>query len=234
MLAASNEIHLREVYSTLAVYGGLLGRTLFVKSDCRRKPNPMFGDEIKEAIFSGHHRQILINSLQTLSKLRGEAVVSPMAKEEYHTWYKDLYGKYGIRPDKSGIIARIHTTVAKVSLILAVAETYELEIKQHHVQEAISMCIALLPNYEIFVMTTGSADIATAGSYLLNELCSNGTNGISKKYYLRKFWTEVDEEIFDKMTRTLETVGLIKVDIHEKELKYFLTEQGKDKLGGKK
>lgn len=232
LLAASNETHLREVYSTLAVYGGLLGRTLFIKSDGRREPNPMYGED-STTLETAVQREALISNLKTISTLRGPMVVDDSAKQEYHDWYKDLYSKYGARPDKSGIIARIHTTVAKVSCILTVANTHNLCIKKHHVEEAIERCISLLPNYEIFVMTSGKADIATSGSYLLNELVGTNCTGMSKKVFLRKYWTEIDEEIFDKMTNTLQTAGLIQISMENKEIRYTLTEQGKEKLSGK-
>jgi len=232
MLAASNETHLREVYSSLAVYGGLLGRTLFVKSDGRRAPNAMFGDVVnKEEIEK--KKTVLVSCLKDIASLRGPFEIHAKARDEYKTWYNNLYAHYDNKPDKSGIIARIHTTVAKVSMILAVAQTRCLYIMKHHVEEAIEQCIKLLPNYDIFVMSSGKADTATAGSYILQELITNGPGGISKKLFLRKFWTEIDDEIFDKTCKNLELAGIIKMDIINQEIKFYLTEVGKERLSGK-
>lgn len=233
MLAASNETHLREVYSNLAVYGGLLGRTLFVKSNERRAPNAMFGD-IVDVNLIAEKRLCLVKCLKDISLLRGAFQIQPEARSEYKKWYEGLYSHYGSKSDKSGIIARIHTTVAKVSMILAVAHARCLYIMKHHVEESISECIKLLPNYDIFVMASGKADTATAGSYILQELLANGDDGVTKSNFLRKFWQDIDDEVFDKTCRNLEQAGIIKSEVAGNHWKYYLTAHGKERLNHKK
>jgi hypothetical protein len=231
MLAASNETHLREVYSNLAVYGGLLGRTLFVKSDGRRPPNAMFGDDLDLLKYEEAKKE-LVCALKDISILRGPFEIQDEAKTEYVTWYKHLYKNYGNKTDKSGIIARIHTTVAKVAMILAVANTRTLYIMKHHVEEAISQCIKLLPNYDIFVMASGKGTLAEAGSFMLNELLTQ--KSITKGQFLKKYWTEVDDELFENMAKTLEQAKLITYSIEGNKQVFILTDEGKERLNGKR
>ena len=64
MLSASNEIHLRDVYDSRAVYGGLLGRTFLVKPDERRAPNSLL--EVDASKYNT--KDLLPRFLETLHK----------------------------------------------------------------------------------------------------------------------------------------------------------------------
>jgi hypothetical protein len=236
MLAASNETHLREVYNTLAIYGGLLGRTLFIKPDERRPPNPLFGEEelIVGKLPTSYDKKKLKEYLIAISQFQGKMMVTSGARDEYNKWYRDLHAHYGERSDKSGVIARIHTSVTKVAMCLAIGHTYEMVINQCHIEEAIDECTKLLPNYNLFVMASGKTDIASAGAIMFNALWDDPNHCVSRKLFLRKHWTEVDSELLDKLIVTIESAGLITSTIsQDADQVYRLTDIGISRLKDK-
>ena len=144
MAAGSNETHLREVYGPLAIRGGLMARTFFIRPDEYRPGNSLFDD----LPINGHYDiSSLIIELRQISELKGGYVATKDAKIEYDKWYLALREKNKSRPDKTGVYARIHTGVLKVSMILAAGHSYEICIRKEHIDEAITQCTKILPNY---------------------------------------------------------------------------------------
>lgn len=212
MLSASNEIHLRDVYDSRAVYGGLLGRTFLVKPDERRNPNSLLNLD-----HSKYDKAILLNSLTDIAKLSGAITLTIKATNMYEDWYKELYNSLPGLSDPAGILGRIHTSVLKLSMVIA-ASNYTIEVDEIHMEAAIKSAIALKPNYETYVMSSGKSSQAQIGSIFLTALweassSSNGTShGLSRKKFLMNFWNQVSAEDLDKLLMTLEQAGMIKTE----------------------
>jgi len=213
MLAASNEELLRDVWKKREVYGGLMGRTFFVKPDETRNPNTLLID-ITEEPYNGHYDlNRLLSPLREITKLKGQMSVTPEAKRIYKTWYEDMYHKYQSKPDKTGVLARIHTGVLKLAMCLAAGHRYELVIDKDEITQAIDYCISIIPNYEVFTMSSGKALDSEVGAILMAELFDpKNNNSISRKVFIRNHWTELDEDKFNALLNKLQTAGLIKVD----------------------
>jgi hypothetical protein len=234
MLAASNETHLREVYTKAAVYGGLMGRTFFIKPDEHRQGNSLL-DDITAPVNGNYDNKHLVEQLKQMAKLRGGFQVEQGAKLEYDKWYYDLRKKYEEKADKTGVIARIHTGVLKVAMILAVGKTMELILRRSHVEEAIHHCISIIPNYEVFTMATGKAEDAQMGALLFTELLEEKSgNKIARKVFIRNHWTEIDQVQFDLLIEKLVTAGLVKESFENDELFLSLTNLGIEKLEQRK
>lgn len=226
MLAASNDSFLKTVFTTTAVYGGLLGRTFIIKPDEFRASNSLFS--------SNGNLQLdpvkLIQDLKEIAKLQGVFKVSPEAERAYNEWYDPFRQSYKEINEKSGVIGRIHTGVIKVAMILAAGHRRELVIRKEDILTGIDECLKLLPNYEALTMSSGKASIAESGAILMNELWIAENHIIKRRDLLRNHWADLDAETLDKLVQTLEQAGIIKCYMLSSvgEMTYEMTPDGLD------
>jgi hypothetical protein len=225
MLAASNEVHLKEVYTELAIYGGLLGRTFFVKPNEFRKANPLLQEEkVKYDI------RPLVESLKQISKLKGEVLFDNGVSEEYSKWYTSFRDSYKERPDKSGIMGRIHAGVLKLSIIIGVSSEYDKIVKIDHFYEALEQCMSILPNYDTFVLGQGKGIITEQAGIFLNELWEEPEHKATRREILFTYWSEFDAETLDKIVLTLEQAGMVRTMLSDNNSEYQLTDKAQEKF----
>ena len=228
MLAASNLTYLKDVYTASAIYGGLMGRTFFVKPDEFRPANSLFDVSVDPKL-----RETLLESLLAISKLKGKLEVTQEARTEYDRWYIPLHDSYKNRPDETGVVGRLHAGVLKIALILAI-DKYDLKVCKCHIEEAIDKCMALLPNYEGFTISQGKSTLGEAGAILLEVIWNESNKAISRRSFLYRHWSRVDADTLDKLLITLEQAGLIKsiLDNNEGPV-YKMTQLCIDKFNAK-
>jgi hypothetical protein len=224
MLAASNETHLKEVYTELAIYGGLLGRTFFVKPNEFRKANPLLKDEKKK-----YDPKPLVDSLKIISRLKGEMIFDNGVEEEYSKWYTAFRDSYKDKPDKSGIMGRIHTGVLKLSMIIGVSSEYDKIVKIEHFYEALEQCLAILPNYDTFVLGQGKGIISEQAGIFINALWDAKNHTAIRRDILFQYWSEFDAETLDKIVVTLEQAGMVRTSLGD-QVEYQLTEKAQEKF----
>ena len=222
MLAASNADLLKEVYTQSAVSGGLLARTFVITPNEFRPPNSLL-----ETIDNTSSLESLYEKLKKVAELVGEIQIEDKAKHTYNQWYEPFYKSLKGKGDKSGILSRLHMGVFKLSIILA-ANDMETSIMAHHMEMAIEECMKLIPNYNSFIMTSGTSTVSQAGALFFEEIQQTEKYCISRKAFLQKHWTAVDSDMFDKLVITLETGGLIQSIINGADVFYQLTEKAKD------
>jgi hypothetical protein len=228
LLAASNEIFLREVYDSRAVYGGLLGRTFMIKPDETRPGNSLMDEGTKS-----YDDKPLVDSLHKLRDLAGRVRISPDGIKVYNEWYHDLYNKYKNHPDKTGVIQRMHTQVIKIAIIVAAAN-YTLEISQKHIEDAILEVTNLKQNYELYVMSSGQSTLAQIGTKFLAALWEKG-GPLSKKEFMMKNWSDVTAEDFEKLIETLMASDMISLTaMNGSDIAYKLTPKCLEMLNKKK
>lgn len=221
MLAASNNELLKELYSSKAIHGGLLGRTFLITSDQFRPGNafPVGNpDGVKE----------LVAQLIEISKISGEIHFEPEAKQFYTDWYMQFRDYTRKRDDKSGVFGRIHTNVKKIALIFAANDLCST-VHVRHVEQAIHECLLLIPNYSSFIIATGKSTIAEAGAIILDELSKKGQ--LSRKDLIRDHWMHFDPDILDKTVAAFETAGIIGTTTAGSNIFYVLTAKGKEIMG---
>ena len=220
MMAASNEDLLRDVYDSKAIFGGLLGRTFLVKPSEFREGNSLF-----DVVDTSESLKNLENMLKDIAVgVIGEMTISAPAKLEYESWYHPFRKGYKNKPDKSGIMGRIHTSVLKLAIVLT-ANTLEREINRQIMEEAIEECVGLLPNYQSFVMSGGKSTIAEVGSILFQELYEAEGHTLDRREILRKHWSDFDAEVFDKTLQTLIPAGMISESMSSGGVSYTLTKK---------
>lgn len=223
MLAASNETNLRDVYNAQASYGGLLGRTFLIKPDKRRPANSLLDIDLTK-----YDKKPLLATLRDIAKLKGNVTFTQKAKDHYNTWYDDLYENLPNYSDPAGVRGRMHTSALKLSMIIAAAHGVT-EVNAHHMEVAIEETIALLPNYETYIIGTGSSPQASAGSIFLQELWAasqNGHNGkLLRRQFLMEYWNQISVEDLDKLLVTLTQAGMIQEEHSNNELGYVATKK---------
>lgn len=233
ILAASNEDMLKQFFNVTAIKGGMLARTFLITPNETRPANSrMFEDwDARQKSFA-----TLEKALGEISRLQGEFKFTDTAKEEYHTWYNDFKKKYQKNRDQSGVIARIHTGIIKIAMILA-ANDLTLCVDKRHIEESILECLGLLPGYNTLTMGQGKTTISAAAGLVLTALFERADHKLGRKEIIMQFWQEFDAETLDKVVVTLESGGIIKQYMSGSESTYGLTDQGlnmiKGGLGGK-
>ena len=206
MMAASNLELLKSVYDSGAIFGGLLGRTFLVKPNEFRESKSLFDVSDRTASFDS-----LRDKLLEFSKLKGEFTFTKQAVKEYESWYKPFRDSYKNANDKSGISGRIHISIVKLSMILGVNYLQELVVDKAQMEEAIEESMALIPNYQTFIMSGGTSPIAEVGAIVLQELAEAEDHILTRKELLRRHWQKFDAETLDKLIITVEQAGYLKV-----------------------
>lgn len=225
MFAASNETLLRDVYDTKATVGGLLGRTFLILPDEFRPGNSLFNANNSKNSFDS-----LVIELKLLSNIRGKFTLDAEAQNTYDSWYIPFRDSYRNKQDKSGIAGRIHTSVLKLAMLLCVNFTKELIIKKEHIEESLTECLALIPNYNQFVMSGGKSSMADVATMVLNEIHGAADHCISRRNILAKHWNDIDSETLDKIIVTLTEAGMIANTMMENEILYKMTDKCIDML----
>jgi hypothetical protein len=208
MIAASNEELLRDVYDGKAIFGGLLGRTFLVRPNEFRPGNSLFQVRDQSESF-----KCLVELLVGFSKIKGEFEVTTAAERAYDDWYIPFRKSYEHKSDRSGISGRIHTSVLKLAMILAINHTQELVVEKEHIKEAISECMSLLPNYQAFVMSSGKSTVAEVAALLIEDIWNSKTKTLSKSEFLSRYIHMFDNDLLDKCITTLATAELIQMVI---------------------
>lgn len=206
LLAGTNDALFAKVYNKDAAYGGLLGRTLIIKGEKARRKNSLMYD-------SGARlpRDPLINHLKKIARLRGPMRFSEEAADYYDKWYNET--DFFKHDSETGLEARLHTHVLKISVLLALAqEPLRMEVQRNHVMEAIDLILELLPNYRLFGNSAGSAPEAMQTALILQELLRQQGRPVTKRALIRKYFGEINISMFDSIKLTLVEAGLIELE----------------------
>lgn len=205
MLAGSNEVLLKGLYTDTAIYGGLLARTFLVIPDEFRPSNSLWALPNEEGF------KCVKESLKELSEIKGEFEFDQDAREEYDAWYLPFRNSYKNKNERSGVVGRIHTGVLKLAMLLAINDL-TLHIKKQHIEEAIFEAMKLIPNYKAFLMTTGaSKNKEEIGAFILETMMKAKDYMVTRKQLLQQpiLLQPEGAELLDKMIITMEAGGLV-------------------------
>jgi hypothetical protein len=227
LFAGSNETLLKSVYNNDAIYGGLLGRTFVVKPDEFRKASSL----ISVVDTSQSFNDLIFLLKEIVKSVKGPIKISDDAAKEYEEWYVPFRESYRTKVDTTGIAGRMHTTIIKLAMILA-ANDMTVYLRKDHVEEAIGECMALMPNYKTFTISAGKGDLAASGGILIQALLDAvPTYKLSRKQILRIHWQDIDSEMLEKLSITLNEAGVIKIEQQGQEIVYGLSDKAKEDLG---
>lgn len=233
MLAASNEVFLREVYTGRAVYGGLLRRTILVKPDAAREPNSLV-DPTKsvDELLAASQKKELLTILDCISKMTGPMVIEDNAAKLYSDWYNELYRNYDKYGSRTGVVEGIHTLILKIAIAKTAARG-SMTIDLQTITDAILEVTALKPNYEVYAMQAGGSNLAQKATIVMNNLWEAKDYKLRKQDILMKHWNDLTSEEFDQIMETFIQGGLVQATFLGSDAAYELTVAAIDKLNAK-
>lgn len=225
MLAASNEDLLKDVYDTKALFGGLLGRTFLIVPDEFRKGNSLLRKlgYIEEVDYRGLWKS-MEKELHEIAMMVGQFKFTDDAIDAYESWYLPFREGYRNKTEKSGVTGRIHTSIIKLAMILAAIDK-ELIVRAKHIFQSIDECIALLPNYQRFLLGQGKSPGSEVGVIVLNEIYDAPYHTLSKKIILQRHWNDFDPDVFEKLIATLCSAGMVSMTPDGDGVAYTLTKK---------
>lgn len=230
MLTATNEAHSSDFFGRKDVQGGYFART-FIIYEAR-------GHNINSLIYPLHktpNYDELAAYLKELTKLHGE--FQPLAKMQrddtycylkikdgrriyfsepgkvYDDWYENFV--MAIRrehiKDETGTLNRFGDSVLKVAMLLSLAESPNLVISIHHVDEAIKSCEKLVGNIRKATMTAAREDkkLAEKKALIIQELLERDTHAVSRQIMLKKYWMHFNAQEFDEVMQSFDASGMI-------------------------
>ncbi len=216
LLGASNEVLLKTVFDSSAIYGGLLSRTLVNVEKRKRRKDLMLG----KIVANPEHENILKTHLKNVSKLKGPITFDVDASKEFQFWYDHWDENRG----KTGIEGRMKTHIKKVAICMAVSEpNMDLLVRRCHVEEAIDLCLGLHRNYQILSMESGKAVTAQPAALILRALGEAPDFQLSERVLLRRYIGELNVDILASVIPTMEKAELIISVISDNQSTYRLT-----------
>lgn len=231
LIAASNEELLRDVYDGKAIFGGLLGRTFLVRPNEFRPANSLFTVHDQTESLT-----LMVAVLKKMAHMFGEFEITVNAQRVYEEWYVPFRKSYEHKPDRSGVSGRIHTSILKLAMVLAVNDTMTLCIHEKQMKQSIQLCLELLPNYQSLVMASGKSTIAEVAALLVEDIWNSKAKQLSKAEFMGRYTHIFDSDLCNKCTTTLIESELIKMVLGEGQREcYMLTPKAIEKWGlGKK
>lgn len=227
LLGASNEELLRPIFTSRAIYGGLLSRCLIVYGDKVRHRNSLMWEDPKK-----YDPTELKTIIYEISKMKGLFHITQEAKSFYNQWYLETCPKLENKSNRTGAEGRIHTNVLKIAMILAVSEYRKLEIDVAILDKSIERVQSLFVNYKRLTLGSGKSKDADSKVLFLKILWEAGVERdykMSRREVVAKSWGDFSSEELDSIERNLLEGGLIKVVEEKGGIKsYSLTEQSID------
>ena len=205
LLGATNEDHFSDAVPLNAIGGGFIARTFIVFSLERGKLNSLTEKPKKIVDIDG-----LSKYLKVISQVNGEFVWTDASKKTYDIWYYKFMGSEGT--DSTGTNNRIGDQIIKVAMILSLAESTNLILKESHVIEAIDVCTTCISGMRQVTMGAGKSNLAMATRLVMRELIINKDHKMTKEKLLQKYWGEFDSFDLDRVCETLVNSGAVMLD----------------------
>lgn len=223
---ASNEALIRSVFDIRANQGGLLGRTFLVIPDEFRASNSLM-----RAVDKSDSLRDIIIELRKISVLQGAFSFSEEAIDCFEEWYIPFRDSYKNRKDPGGVAGRIHTSIKKLSIILA-ANELSMIIMAKHIEKAITESINLLPNYNSLIMASGKSTLADAATSVLQDLFKTEGHAMPRSKIMATHAFDFDSETLDKITSTFQEAGFLEMATGNNEIWFKLTQKGVNMIKG--
>ena len=226
LLSATNAAFLQDMFTKTDLYGGLVGRTIFVIEEKARHKNLGLHDTTCDKDWD-----LLIHHLNKLSQMSGPVTITDESNSYLEQWYNDT--DFSWRESKTGYEHRAHTHVMKMALIFAACEEgFDKTIHLHHFERAVDLITSYRKNYHQLVATVGTSsnNVVQAAKDITLVLFRSTKDKLSKRDILQRT-TDMDSETFEKAMITLEQKGFIRVSGTSTSL-YELTKDARELILG--
>ena len=219
ILAASNDVLFQDVFKNAEIYGGLLARSFIISETRRKTKNSRMFDSLDEKDLY----PLLVKHLRELARCKGPITLTNEAKIFYDEWYLGIDDE---KFDRAGVIARMHTGVLKVSILLAAArENFKMTVQKYDVEQAIDWCTALVKNYKQVTIVSGKSDLANPINMILAELIREKDHILQRRHLIQRLLGAIDTAILDRCVETLVEAEYIRVTQKQSAVAYELTKK---------
>lgn len=207
LLGATNEDLFPDAVSAKDTKGGFIARTFIVYSN-----EPGTINSLTDRPSSVVNTDALSQYLKDLAKVKGEFTWTQKAKDLYNPWYKDMLIRLtrGEIIDPTGTYGRLGDQVLKLAMLLSLAESFSLELKESHIFEAITEAEVCCQGMKQVTMGYGKSNLAAQTRLVMKTLLEAPDHRMSRKKILQRFWGEFDAFDLDRIAETLIGAGAIK------------------------
>jgi len=221
LLAGTTPGQMGEIFPTIAISSGFLGRVLMVTAKRgHREPEPKIRKEL---------RQSLIDDLYDMSLLQGEIKLTPKCRARFNEWYRAMEGSPS--PNLDSFYERKHDHVLKTAMLLSVSESNDMIITDTHFEAALD-AIEFLEQGMIrtveFIGATAKSDI---GELLVRMIKKNAPEPISHSVLMRRVYKRIqDGEEFNKIIETLLDTKRIEMVSSKRGVFYKIAEEKENEI----
>lgn len=224
ILGATTATWLTKAIPSDEMEGGFSSRVIFVVE--RENPDKFIAwPELNPEVAA--LRPKLVQDLQQIHSLRGSFKKTQAAHDFYHEWYVS-YKTNAIKQTDArfrGYYGRKPTTVIKLAMALAVAESNDLIFDRHHLEKAIAMLEELEENMMDAFGATGK-NLLAEGLFRISDLVQR-SGKITHKVLLKTFYRDLNGNEIQQIMTDLLKMGKVKfTQIGGGEIEYIW-------LGGK-
>lgn len=225
LFAGSNDVLLREVLDSRALFGGLLSRTMVIVENRKRHKSALVRKNLVEGntLEKDHLEEKLKAHLVNLSRCKGEIVFEEVALAEFEHWYHNQWEEDNPKT-KTGVEGRMKTHVKKVAMSLAMCE-WDLDqlVLKRHIEEAISLCTGLYKNYVVMASESGMNPSAHPAALLVRYLGTSAGYELARNTILGRHLGDFNEDILDAAAKQLEAAELAWIINEDGKISYRLT-----------
>lgn len=208
LLAATTPDSLASSLPATAVGGGLTSRIMFIWADKKKKSVAIPGMTEEEVKL----KEKLEKDLYQISQLNGEFRMTADCRNKWIDWYDNFdEDESGDRicTDKSfsGWYSRKPTYIIKMSMLRAAAESNEMVVHWHHVEEAIKEIVSVEHLMGNAFKAIGKSEISAEVDTVLTIV--NNYGWISEKQLMTIVWRDIDSSKFDNVIDTIIKTGKV-------------------------
>ena len=201
ILAATTPESLASSFPSSAIGGGLTSRIIFIWSSAGHKKiaYPAFTEEMLQM------RNKLIYDLAIISRVSGNYVFSPDARERWEKWYSFYNERSPDRickdPAFNGWYSRKPMFILKLAVILTASKTDTMILEWKEIYEAVELIVEAEKLMGKTFSAIGRSDIAPDVDLVKTVIAQHGA--IPEKQLLQIIWRDVDSKKFDNVISTI-------------------------------
>ena len=220
LLGGLNPTHFADIISYKEVTGGFIGRCVVVLEKKRSKINALIEDS-EEPVFSAVQPA---KYLKELSLLKGRFKLDRAAKDLYKEWYEN--NRPEEKEDETGSENRIHDTILKVAMLVALSKKPELVIRRDDMEEAMTNCLNTLVAVNEITMGSKQEDKSDKSKRkaLIGFLLNRPGFKCTRRVLLQNNYENFSSFELDKMIDSLSQAGLLVAGVEGSEVVYGLTQ----------
>lgn len=199
LLGGINETHFNDLITEKEISGGFLARSIIIQERRKSRRNALLRKVDNTVIFNPANH---LPYLKELDKLEGQFNLTPDAIDEFEGWYNEFEPEK--MEDKTGTANRVHDTILKVAMSVALSRRPELIIGKSDIIEAMDLCLgAALVSKKLTIGTGVSADSSQI-KIVMQELLAAPKNKMSRTMLLRKHYGDFSASQLDNIIDTFE------------------------------